>query len=131
MTSTWLRERPNPIQQRQIPELREFISSASPPYGGCGRRRGCLSIDPERQIDETAHVPACIWTAGPAAALARVDAEVGAQCKDARDFNGCVRVFTSPAQLSNDIDPLAGVMGQGAVGLISGPTYLIAPTSFS
>ena len=67
----------------------------------------------------------------PAAALARVDAEVAAQCKDARDFYGCVRAFTSPAQRSNDIDPLAGVMGQWAAGLISGPTYRNTPTSFS
>ena len=67
----------------------------------------------------------------PAAALARVDAEVAAQCKDARDFYGCFRAFTSPAQRSNDIDPLAGVMGQGAAGLMSGPTYRNAPTSFS
>ena len=67
----------------------------------------------------------------PAAALARVDAEVAAQCKDARDFYGCVRAFTSPAQRSNNIDPPAGVMGKGAAGLISGPTYRNAPTSFS
>ena len=67
----------------------------------------------------------------PAAALAQVDAEVAAQCKDARDFYGCVRAFATPAQRSNDIDPLAGVMGQGAAGLISGPTYRNTPTSFS
>ena len=67
----------------------------------------------------------------PAAALAQVDAEVAAQCKDARDFYGCVRAFATPAQRSNDIEPLAGVMGQVAAGLISGPTYRNAPTSFS
>ena len=67
----------------------------------------------------------------PATALAQVDAEVAAQCKDARDFYGCVRAFTTPAQRSNDIDPLAGVMGQVAAGLISGPTYRNAPTRFS
>ena len=67
----------------------------------------------------------------PAAALAQVDAEVAAQCKDARDFYGCVRAFSTPAQRSNDIEPLAGVMGQVAAGLISGPTYRNAPTSFS
>jgi len=67
----------------------------------------------------------------PSAALARVDAEIAAQCRDARDFYGCVKAFTIPAQRSNDIDPLAGVMGQVAAGLISGPTYRNAPTSFS
>ena len=46
----------------------------------------------------------------PAAALAQVDTEVAAQCKDARDFYGCVRAFATPAQRSNDIEPLAGVM---------------------
>ena len=67
----------------------------------------------------------------PSAALARVDAEIAAQCRDARDFYGCVRAFTTPAQRSNGIDPLAGVMGQVAADLISGPTYRNAPTSFS
>ena len=67
----------------------------------------------------------------PAAALAQVDAEVAAQCKDARDLYGCVRAFATPAQRSNDIEPLVGVMGQVAADLISGPTYRNAPTSFS
>ena len=64
----------------------------------------------------------------PAAALAQVDAEVAAQCKDARDFYGCVRAFATSAQRSNDIEPLVGVMGQVAAGLFSGPTYSNAPT---
>ena len=51
----------------------------------------------------------------PSAALAQIDAEVTAQCRDARDFYGCVRAFTTPAQRSNGIDPLAGVMGQVAL----------------
>lgn len=61
------------------------------------------------------------------AALAQVDPEVAAQCKDARDFYGCVRAFTTPARRSDAIAPLAGVMGQVAAGLISGPTYRNAP----
>ena len=48
----------------------------------------------------------------PSTALARVDAEVAAQCRDARDFYGCVRAFTTPARRSDDIAPLAGVMGK-------------------
>ena len=67
----------------------------------------------------------------PSAAPSRMDAEVAAQCEDGRDFYGFVRAFTSPSQRSNDTDPLAGVMEQGAAGLISGPTYHNAPTSFS
>ena len=63
------------------------------------------------------------------AALAQVDPEVADQCKDARDFYGCVRAFTTPARRSDAIAPLAGVMGQVAAGLISGPTYRNAPTN--
>ena len=33
----------------------------------------------------------------PSTALARVDAEVAAQCRDAKDFYGCVRAFTTPS----------------------------------
>jgi len=47
----------------------------------------------------------------PSTALAQVDAVVAAQCRDARDFYGCVRAFTTPARRSDDIAPLAGVMG--------------------
>ena len=63
----------------------------------------------------------------PTAALAQVDAEVAAQCRDARDFYGCVRAFTTPVRRSDDIDPYAGVMGQMAAGLISGTRYRNAP----
>ena len=59
-----------------------------------------------------------------------MDAEVAAQCKDARDFYGCVRAFTTQAQRSNDIAPLTGVMGQVVADLISGPKYRNTPTSF-
>ncbi|GIR24444.1 MAG: hypothetical protein CM15mP39_02550 [Synechococcus sp.] len=65
----------------------------------------------------------------PSTALAQVDAEVAAQCRDARDFYGCVRAFTTPVRRSDDIDPYAGVMGRGA-GLISGTRYRNAPQNF-
>ena len=65
----------------------------------------------------------------PSTALAQVDAEVAAQCRDARDFYGCVRSFTTPVRRSDDIDPYAGVMGQVAAGLISGPSYRNTPTT--
>ena len=67
----------------------------------------------------------------PSAALAQVDAEVAAKCRDARDFYGCVRAFTTPAQRPDDIASFTGVMGQVAASLISRPTYRNAPTSFS
>ena len=66
----------------------------------------------------------------PSTALAQVDAEVAAQCRDARDFYGCVRAFTTPVRRSDEIAPLAGVMGPVPAGLISGPTYRNAPTYF-
>ena len=66
----------------------------------------------------------------PSAALAQVDAEVAALCRDARDFYGCVRAFTTPVRRSDDIDPYAGVMGQVAAGLISDPGYRNAPQTF-
>ena len=66
----------------------------------------------------------------PSAALAQVDAEVAAPCRNSRDFYGCVRAFTTPIRRSDEIAPLAGVMGQVAAGLISAPTYRNAPTYF-
>ena len=63
----------------------------------------------------------------PSTALAQVDAEVAAQCRDARDFYGCVRAFTTPVRRSAPFD---GVMGQVAAGLISSPGYRNAPTVF-
>ena len=66
----------------------------------------------------------------PSTALAQVDAEVAAQCRDARDFYGCVRAFTTPALRSDDTAPFDGVMGQMAAGLISGPSHHNAPQTF-
>ena len=39
----------------------------------------------------------------PSTALAQVDAEVAAQCRDARDFYGCVRSFTTAVRCSDDM----------------------------
>jgi hypothetical protein len=39
----------------------------------------------------------------PSTALAQVDAEVAAQCRDARDFYGCVRAFTTPVWRSDEM----------------------------
>ena len=67
----------------------------------------------------------------PAAALAQVDTEVAAQCKDARDFYGCVRAFTTPPQARADRAAFAGLMRLMAAGLVSGPTFRNAPTNVS
>ena len=66
----------------------------------------------------------------PSTALAQMDAEVAAQCRDARDFYGCVRAFTTPVRHSDDIDPYVGVMGHVAAGLIAGQGYRNAPQNF-
>ena len=66
----------------------------------------------------------------PSAALARVDADVAAECRDARDFYGCVRAFTTPVRRSDDTAAFDGVMGQVTAGLISGPSHRNSPTVF-
>ena len=66
----------------------------------------------------------------PSTALAQVDAEVAAQCRDARDFYGCVRAFTTPVRRSDDTAAFDGVMGHVAAGLISGQGYRNAPQPF-
>ena len=63
----------------------------------------------------------------PSTALAQVDAEVAAQCRDARDFYGCIRAFTAPVLRSDDTATFDGVMGQMAAGLNSGTRYRNAP----
>ena len=86
-------------------------------------------MNPARRIDKQLLCALAFGFLGSPAALAQVDPEVAAQCKDSRDFYGCVRAFTTPAQRSDAMAPLAGVMGQAAAGLISGPTYRSAPTN--
>ena len=122
MTSTWLRERPNPIPRLLIPQLREFISSASPHVGNVDAPL-CVeaSIQHGRSMKQLLYLLA-FGLLVPSAALARVDPNVAAQCQDARDFYGCVRAFTTPVRRSDDIAPFDGLMGQVAAGLISGPS---------
>ena len=43
---------------------------------------------------------ALLFTAG--SAYAQVDPKVAEQCKDARDFLGCVKAFTTPAAQPED-----------------------------
>ena len=87
------------------------------------------SIQHGRSMKQLLHLLA-LGLLVPSAALAQVNAEVAALCRDARDFYGCVRAFTTPVRRSDDIDPFDGVMGQVAAGLISGPGYRNAPQTF-
>ena len=68
-------------------------------------------------------LPLALGLLVPSAALTQVNAEVAAQCRDARDFYGCVRPFTTPALRLDDIAPIASVMWQVAPGLIFSSTY--------
>jgi hypothetical protein len=62
---------------------------------------------------------AAVLLAGPA--WAQVDPKVAAQCKDARDFVGCVKAFTTPSiQASDELTALRGAMKQVAARLTSG-----------
>ena len=67
----------------------------------------------------------------PTAALAQINPDVAAQCKDARDFYGCVRAFTAPPQSRAERPPLGGVMAPLAAGLIAGPMLQNTPSNFS
>ena len=53
---------------------------------------------------------ALVLSAGTA--HAQVDPKVAEQCKDARDFLGCVKAFTTPAAVSNEdeLQPLRNAM---------------------
>ena len=67
----------------------------------------------------------------PTATPAQIDNALAARCKDARDFYGCVRAFSTPPQARADRAPFAGLMAQMAAGLVSGPTFRNAPTNVS
>ena len=66
----------------------------------------------------------------PTAAIALVAPEVADQCKEARDFYGCVRAFTTPPQSRADRVPLAGVMRPVATALFSGPNLRNSGSNF-
>ena len=67
----------------------------------------------------------------PTAAIAQVAPEVADQCKEARNFYGCVGAFTTPHQPRADRVPLAGVMRPVATALISGPNLRNSTSNFS
>jgi hypothetical protein len=72
-------------------------------------------------------LPILVAVAAPA--FAQVDPKVASQCKEARDFLGCVKAFTSPATAPGDeLDGLRGAMKQVA-GRLSAGTNLRDSTS--
>jgi len=73
---------------------------------------------------------ASILLAAPAIAV--VDPKVAAQCKDARDFVGCVKAFTSPAAVPTDdgLDGLRNAMKQVAARLSAGTNFRDSTLTF-
>ena len=72
-------------------------------------------------------IPIAFGLLFPTSALGQVNTEVSSQYKDARDFYGCVKVFSAHPQSRADLGPLGGAMGQMAAGLISGPSFRSSP----
>ena len=63
--------------------------------------------------------------------LAQVDPKIAAQCKDARDFIGCVKAFTTPAvDTENDLTALRSAMKQVAARLRSGTSLNDSTSTF-
>ena len=74
-------------------------------------------------------LPLALGLLFPTATLAQIDNALAARCKDARDFYGCVRAFTTRPQARADGAAVEGLMRQMAAGLVSGPTFRNAPTN--
>jgi hypothetical protein len=65
------------------------------------------------------------------AANAQVDPKVAAQCKDARDFAGCVKAFTTPAAAPDDgLSSLRNAMKQVAGRLSAGTSLRDSTATF-
>lgn len=63
--------------------------------------------------------------------LAQVDPKIAAQCKDARDFVGCVKAFTTPAAPSTDnLTALRNAMKQVASRLRAGTSLRDSTSTF-
>jgi hypothetical protein len=74
-------------------------------------------------------VATAVLLASPA--WAQVDPKVAAQCKDARDFVGCVKAFTTPSiQASDELTALRGAMKQVAARLKSGTSLRDSTITF-
>lgn len=67
-----------------------------------------------------------------AGAKAQVDPEIAKQCKDARDFLGCVKAFTTPATANetDQLTPLRNAMKQVAARLRAGTSLRDSSMTF-
>lgn len=74
-------------------------------------------------------IVAPISTAG---VKAQVDPEIAKQCKDARDFQGCVKAFTTPATANetDQLTPLRNAMKQVAARLRAGTSLRDSSMTF-
>ena len=120
----------NPFPRLLIPQMMDKSITKDPAIGGCGYSMAVVSsIQHGRSMKQL-----LTWQAFgllfPTASLAQVNAEVADQCKDARDFYGCVRAFTTPPQSRADRVPLAGVIRPVATALISGPNLRNSASNF-
>jgi hypothetical protein len=68
----------------------------------------------------------------PAVCLAQVNPKIAAQCKDARDFLGCVKAFSAPAssQVDDPLNPLRNAMKQVAERLNMGTSLRDSTITF-
>ena len=96
------------------------VYEASSPAGCEQLATGIMSgSDVDQAMRRFLTTAAAVLLAGPA--WAQVDPKVAAQCKDARDFVGCVKAFTTPSiQASDELTALRGAMKQVAARLTSG-----------
>ena len=70
-----------------------------------------------------------LWAIGTPV-LAQVDPQVAEQCKDARDFLGCVKAFTEPAISSDELSALRDAMKKVASRLASGTSLNNSSSTF-
>jgi len=68
----------------------------------------------------------------PVVCLAQVNPKIAAQCKDARDFLGCVKAFSAPAssQVDDPLSPLRNAMKQVAERLSMGTSLRDSTITF-
>lgn len=68
----------------------------------------------------------------PSISSAQVNPKIAAQCKDARDFQGCVKAFSAPAssQVDDPLNPLRNAMKQVAERLSMGTSLRDSTITF-
>ncbi|QNJ30304.1 hypothetical protein [Synechococcus sp. A15-24] len=74
-------------------------------------------------------IVAALWAFG-CPVLAQVDPQVAEQCKDARDFLGCVKAFSQPAKINDELSALRDAMKKVASRLASGTSLNNSSSTF-